>query len=255
MTHTELGLLVLSGSSGRLETQRCEVLRSHGIAAEPVQWFGGPGQPATPRRIPLETFREPLDRLAGQARRIGVLGTSFGAEAALLLAIRDIRISAVVALSPTSVVWETSDMVDDRPVHDAKWTWHGEPLPGVPYVEQAGRDLADTCALHEASLAELNGQRDEVTIPVEKIDADVLVAAGGDDRVWPASRFCEEIVSRRSRHGQDTTYVFHPKAGHRVVLPGEVAPLPRADLPPGGTTAAEREHGEQVLDALLALAR
>ncbi len=230
------------------------MLRSHGIAAEPVQWFGGPGQPATPRRVALETFLPHLDRLDRDCRRVGILGLSFGAEAALLLAARDIRISVVAALSPTSVVWECPDLVDAHPVHDAKWTWHGNPVPGVPYVDQNGLDLADARELHEKSLAALNGSRADHEIPVECIDASVIVSAGGADRVWPSAAFSEEIVARRSQHGQDTTYLFHPDAGHRVVLPGETPPAPRADLPPGGDPAADRALGEQVLAALLRLA-
>jgi hypothetical protein len=40
-------LLVLSGSSG-VETQRADLLASHGIAALAVPWFGAHGLPPTP---------------------------------------------------------------------------------------------------------------------------------------------------------------------------------------------------------------
>ncbi|KRF11411.1 hypothetical protein ASG90_16805 [Nocardioides sp. Soil797] len=253
MTHTDLGLLVLSGSSGRLETRRCEVLREHGIAAVPVQWFGGPGQPATPRNVALETFWPHLDRLDHECRRLGILGTSFGAEAALLVAARDVRVSAVIALSPTSVVWQSPDLADGHPVQDAKWTWRGQPVPGVPYVDQSGLDLADAREVHEKSVAALNGSRADYEIPVESIDASVVVTAGGADRVWQSATFCEEIVARRAHHGQDTRYLFEAAAGHRVVLPGEEPPTPRADLPAGGDPDADRALGEQLLAAILDL--
>lgn len=245
--------MVLSGSSGRLETQRCEMLRTHGIDAVPVQWFGGTGQPRTPRRVPLESLLPHLEQLDRRCRRVGILGVSFGAEAALLLAARDVRVSAVIALSPTSVVWECPDLEDGRPVHDAKWTWRGEPIAGVPYVDQTGHALADAREVHEKSVAALNGNRVDYDIPVERIDASVIVSAGGDDRVWQSAAFCEDIVARRTHHGQDTTHLVEAGAGHRVLLPGEQAPPPRTDLPAGGDPEADRALGEKVLAAILEL--
>jgi dienelactone hydrolase len=101
-----VGVLVLGGSSGRVETDRCRVLAEAGMAALAMRWFGGTGQPAGICEVPLETFTAAIDALQAQgADRIGVLGLSKGAEAALLLAVRDPRVATVVALSPTSQVW------------------------------------------------------------------------------------------------------------------------------------------------------
>jgi dienelactone hydrolase len=247
-----LALLVLGGSSGRVEEHRARLLAGHGIAALAVPWFGAPGLPRTPRRVPLESFLPHLDRLADLAPRIGVLGTSFGAEAALLLGVRDPRIALVAALAPTSVVWQTPDLDDrDRPIDDAKWTWRGERVLGVPYVDRAGRDFPDARSVHESSLAACPDPA-AYAIPVEEITGEVLVSAGGDDRVWPAQRFSEEIVARRRAAGRDTTYVFHRDAGHRVVLPGEDPAPDRPGFPRGGTPEADAEHGRAVLAALLA---
>ena len=246
-----LALLVLGGSSGRVEEQRARVLAGHGIAALAVPWFGAPGLPDTPRRVPLEALLPHLDRLASVAPRIGVLGTSFGAEAALLIALRDPRVALVAALAPTSVVWQTADLDDrDRPIDDAKWTWRGERVVGVPYVDQtAGGDFPDARSVHEDSLAAC-ADLAPYRIPVEEITGEVLVSAGGDDRVWPAQRFSEEIVARRRAAGRDTTYVFHRDAGHRIVLPGEDPAPDRPGFPRGGTAEADAEHGRAMLAAL-----
>ena len=69
-----LALMVLSGSSGRVEHQRARVLAAHGIAALAVPWFGVRGLPTTPRRVPLESLLPHLDRLADAAPRVGVAG-------------------------------------------------------------------------------------------------------------------------------------------------------------------------------------
>ncbi|MFF9347845.1 hypothetical protein [Streptomyces sp. NPDC014734] len=71
------------------------------------------------------------------ARRIGVLGSSKGAEAALHLSVLLPGVDAVVALSPTSPTWANVGPGHDgrdRP-YRSSWTWRGEPLPFVPYDE------------------------------------------------------------------------------------------------------------------------
>ena len=134
-----VGVLVLSGSSGRVEHERCRVLEAHGAVARSIRWFGGPGQPPGICEVPLETFTDALDELAGQADRLAVLGVSKGAEAALLVALRDARVRHVVALAPTPVVWANVGPGHDGAVRPQRssWTWRGEPLPFVRYDDAA----------------------------------------------------------------------------------------------------------------------
>lgn len=81
-----VGALVLAGSSGRVDSPRAELLARHGVVAESIRWFGGPGQHDGPWEIPLELFLGRIADLARRCDRVLVLGTSFGAEAALLAA-------------------------------------------------------------------------------------------------------------------------------------------------------------------------
>ncbi|WP_267286713.1 acyl-CoA thioester hydrolase/BAAT C-terminal domain-containing protein [Kitasatospora acidiphila] len=123
-----VGVLVLAGSSGRIETDRCRLLARTGMTALSIRWFGGEGQPAGICEIPLETFSTAIDLLRAKgAERIGVLGVSKGAEAALLLAVHDPRVDAVVALSPTSVVWANVGPGSDGEIYPyrSSWTWRG----------------------------------------------------------------------------------------------------------------------------------
>ena len=175
-----------------------------------MPWFGAPGQPDTPRRVPLESLLPHLDRLASVAPRVGVLGTSFGAEAALLLGVRDPRIAWSPHWPRPRWSGRPADLDDrDRPIDDAKWTWRGERVVGVPYVDQtAGGDFPDARTVHEASLAACPDPS-AFAIPVEDIAGEVLVSAGGDDRVWQAQRFGEEIVAPAARR----------RPGHDVRLP------------------------------------
>ncbi|MFB7798883.1 acyl-CoA thioester hydrolase/BAAT C-terminal domain-containing protein [Isoptericola sp. NPDC056134] len=78
------GALVLAGSSGRVDEGRARLLAGRGVLAESVRWFGGPGQPAGPWDVPVETFVRRVEALAAECDRVVLVGTSFGAEAALV---------------------------------------------------------------------------------------------------------------------------------------------------------------------------
>src|SRR5579875_359145 len=98
-------VLTISGSSGRIEDDRARVLAAHGALAMSIRWFGGPGQPSGPRLVPLETFTDALDRLAPECEWLVIAGTSFGAEAALLVAAQDERVDGCIGFAPSAYVW------------------------------------------------------------------------------------------------------------------------------------------------------
>ena len=78
------GVLVLAGSSGRIDTARVDMLTARGVTALGLRWFGGEGLPPVPAQVPLEFFMEALDALADECDRLVTVGLSYGAEAALL---------------------------------------------------------------------------------------------------------------------------------------------------------------------------
>jgi uncharacterized protein len=101
-----VGVLVLAGSSGRVDVPRARLFAALGCTALALRWFGGASQVPGICEIPLETFTAAITRLVQQGcERIVLVGTSKGAEAALLTAVYDSRVAAVVAISPSSVVW------------------------------------------------------------------------------------------------------------------------------------------------------
>ena len=242
------GVLVLSGSSGRIETDRCRMLASHGVAAASIRYFRGPGQPGEARLVPLETFDDVLTDLHSRYERLVVLGTSWGAQAALLLGTLHPEIDAVVAISPTYVSW--AGLSDERPQRSS-WTLRGEQVPFVPFADEAIEDAVKEAdgelpSFCEAYLAALEKYADRVpaaTIPVERIAGDVVVVAGGDDALWPSVLFAEAVRRRRTARDLETIVVTHPEAGHRVVLPGEPVLPPSRTLAWGGSERADRELG------------
>jgi uncharacterized protein len=230
------GVLVLSGSSGRVEVDRCRLLADAGATAASYRWFGDAID-----RVPLESFDDALATLHERCERLAVIGTSRGAEAALLLGARHPEIDAVVAISPSDVAWAA--LTEDRPQRSS-WTAGGEPLPFVPYDDgwSPTGDPPEYVGLYERSLTAYADRVPAARLPVERIHGAVVLAAGGDDRLWPSARFADAIVRRRESAGLATTLVAHPSAGHRVVLPGE-RPPPPSHLVHGGTTAADAELG------------
>jgi uncharacterized protein len=247
-------MLVLSGSSGGVEEERCRIFASHGVAALSVRWFGGIRQPPGICEVPLESFGPALDRLAGLSTQLVMFGISKSAEAAMLLAAHDPRITHTVALSPSSVVWANvgagSDGVDFP--YRSSWTWRGEPLPFVPYDdswEVPRGEWPSYVGLYDKSLRTFSDAVDAARIPVEHITGELIVTAGGDDQVWPSHAFASAIVQRRRLAGLDTTAVLHPGAGHRAVLPGE-APSFGLGSARGGSAGADTEHGTAIWAAV-----
>jgi len=53
-------VLLLAGSSGRVDIGRAAVLARQGATVLAIRWFGGPGQQPGPYEVPLETIVEAL---------------------------------------------------------------------------------------------------------------------------------------------------------------------------------------------------
>ncbi|WP_406135670.1 acyl-CoA thioester hydrolase/BAAT C-terminal domain-containing protein [Streptomyces sp. NBC_01089] len=222
-------VLVLGGSGGEIADERCRLLAAEGLTALSVRWFGGPGQPPGICEIPLETFTAAVDLLCARgARRVGVLGESKGAEAALLLAVHDPRVAAVVAIAPTSVVWANLGAGADGRSYPfrSSWSHHGVPLPFTPYdaahlPRQDGTGPVGFRALYEHSARTFAAQAAAAAIPVERTPARVVLVAGGADAMWPSLEYAYELQRRIRKSGGEVTVVSDPGAGHHPLLPGE----------------------------------
>jgi uncharacterized protein len=256
----DCGVLVLSGSSGVVDVRRATWLAERGATAMALRWFGGQGQPPGICEVPLETFAPALDELAAGCDRVCILGTSKGAEAALLLAVDDPRIGAVVALAPAHVVWANVGAGLDGEVqpHRSSWTQGGRPLPFVPYDDDwmwTGEGPPAYVDMYRQSLRKYADAVERAVIPVERIRGEVVVVAGDDDRLWPSTHAAEAIAGRRAAHGLETTLVTHPEAGHRTTFPGEARAEGGMDLARGGTPEADAQLGERAWTAVQAALR
>lgn len=237
------GILVVAGSSGRLDEERARIFATHGWIAESLRWFGGPGQHSTPWEIPLEIFLNRLDELSSECDRVYMVGTSFGSEAALLCGALSSDVSGVAAFAPSDVVWAGYDEQNRERSH---WSLGGKPLPYVPFDwrDEAAEEQPRFRPLYERSRERAAAAVIEATIPVEDITK-LLLVAGGDDQVWPSVSHAQNIARRRLERGLTTTTVSEPDAGHRTVLPGEPVVTGGTRMLRGGNEKADRQLGER----------
>jgi len=250
------GVVVLGGSSGRVDVGRARLFANEGSSALALQWFGGEGQPPGICEVPLETFFAATDHLLETGcRRIVYVGTSKGAEAALLAAVHDQRINAVVAISPSSVVWGNIGAGRDGVSwpERSSWSLNGIPLPFVPtdpdWTPEYVDGLVAYRGLFERCLKTFKRQANAATIPVEIASAEILLVAGGDDALWPSLSFATDIVHRRSQAGKVTDLVSSPDAGHRILLPGENTPRSALHAH-GGNDEADSRLGRKAWEGI-----
>ncbi|MEY9890003.1 dienelactone hydrolase [Catenulispora sp. MAP5-51] len=259
---SQTGVVVVSGSSGRVLRDRARILAEQGLAALAIRWFGGPGQRTGIWELPLETFTDAVDFLSVRgARRIGIFGTSKGAEAAMLTAIRDPRVDVVVAVSPTAQVWGNVGPGPDgelTPYHSS-WTWGGEPLPFVPY-DDGWWDTAPPRprpirGLYELSEKTFADRVAPAAIPVEQTRAELLLVAGGEDRMWPSMTYALRLAERRRAAGRTVRLISHGDAGHRILFPGEPGHGASEAFDYGGSQEADRRLGAQAWPSVVGALR
>ena len=201
-------IIMLGGSEGGKSWSRIrkpiQALIQRGFNVLSLAYFKAPGLPDALQEIPLEYFEKAFDWLSAQAGimpgEFALLGASKGSEAALLLASRFPQVRAVIAFSPSSVVWQGIPSnrftlgVDLR----SSWTWKGEGLPYVPFAQPIRKlDLLTLRLreLHERSLAD-HTFAEPAAIPVERIEGAVLFLSGRNDQLWPADTMGSSIMDR-----------------------------------------------------------
>ena len=241
------GILVLGGSSGRIEESRARLLASHGAVAESIRWVG-----RGPWEVPLELFQARVADLQAQCERVVLMGTSFGAEAALVTAAHTPAVQAVIAVAPSDVVW--AGVREDR-TQTSHWTLKGRPLPFIAFDEhwQPDTDPPAFRSLYESSWRQA-ANIPEATIATERIP-EVILITGGDDQVWPAAEQARRIVERRRSAGHPTIHVHHAEAGHHAILPGEQAPAAGQRMARGGSRQADEELGALAWPRIIEAAR
>ena len=207
-------ILIIGGSEGGLQAQTAALWASHGYAALAVGYFGLDGLPNMLSEIPLETFDNALAWLRTQpsvdVEQIAIHGTSRGSEAALLTAIANPDLAAVITVVPSSMVWSGLDFSaasENRGQVPSAWTRDGVQLAANNNsfsIETFRSMIGQPARLVGTFEAGLNSPAPESIIPVEEIEAPILLISGTDDQLWPSSAFADQIMTRLAEN--DFTY-------------------------------------------------
>lgn len=220
-------VVVVAGSDGGIASAewRSVLLASRGFDALALAYFRFDGLPESLLEIPLETLGRAarwLRREAGVAR-VGLLGFSKGSELSLSTSARIPLFGAVVAYTPSSVVWQGIGPGFPR---RSSWSFEGEALDYVPWhiTEEMGRNLAAPgpkryrqLYLDSLDVTENREAVEAARIPVEAIDAPLLLITGTEDGSWPADRMAREILRTRQAAGhQSDVHLSYEGAGHLI---------------------------------------
>ena len=232
------GVILLGGSEGGFPTPEGAMLASRGFVTLALAYFGTNGLPSAMQRIPIEYFGQAIHAMRSlpglEGAGITIIGSSRGAEAALMVGSVYPEINAVVGVSSSHVRWEgaTANALPGGPA----WTYRDQVLPYVPFHIGAGfaarylwsRVFRGPLALNPMFTDSLSRvDIDEVEIAVERINGPVLLASGGDDRKWPSASMSTRAMDRlrRNHHPYPDEHVTYEGAGHW---------LPPAYLPTSG---------------------
>lgn len=216
-------ILLLGGSEGGLGRDMralALLLQAEGYSTLQLAYHNAPGKSAKLKNIPLEDFTKGLDWLKKQpgvdAKRLGIVGYSKGAEAGLVVATRTPGIRAAVLGMPSSVVWD--GMTGENYMFgsfSSSWSEGGKPLPHLAYKGQPGSD--GLMPVFVNGLKEVD-KNPAAIIPVEKFPGKLLLVCGEAEKLWPSCPMTDQIVARAAKAGAAAPAVLRYKdAGHGVM--------------------------------------
>ena len=242
------GVVVLGGSEGGVNSEDvAALLSSHGYAALALAYFGAEGLPNSLEEIPVEYFKSAIDLMLSRpfVRRGGVslVGTSKGAEAALLVGSHYGEVRAVVGYVPSGVVWSCLCGTAGK----SSWSFGGKSVPFIPqgadptYRPPQGFPVRP--AVNYAYRLRNTEAVRRATIPVERIRGAVLLISAGDDQLWPSSALAESVMRRLKSHRRPFAdrHLTYKSAGHligKAPLPSGATVIAGGRLATGGTPQA-----------------
>lgn len=189
------GVIILGGSDGGLLTTPARELAAGGYPALALGYFSREGLPPSLVEIPLEYFFKAIDWLRQQPgvdkRKIILVGSSRGAEAALLVASKNRNVRGVIGFVPAYAAFGNPRLSLSQPEKPA-WTFQGRTLP---YLSGNGLpEFAANTQFPETRAGEVQGS--PAVIEVERINGPILLFSSKADRVWQSTAMADGIIKR-----------------------------------------------------------
>src|SRR5699024_1143079 len=216
-------VVTFGGSDGGPDFERAVELAGEGYEVYALFFFGQDGQPSELDRVPLEFFDEVTARIEEEIVRPGpvtVIGTSKGAELALLLAAEHEVIDNVVTFAPTMHAYQSLKFGAET---TSSWTLDGE---DVPYLSFQRASIGSTARMFAAlafnypvayrstyvSVVERAPAEEEAAarLDPDAVSGSLLVFAGGDDEMWQSDTAAQQIQEA----APEAEVHLYPQAGH-----------------------------------------
>ncbi len=187
-------LIVMSGSDGGMALSRQEAYFYHknGIPALCLGLFKTRETPKELSHVPVEYVEYAVQWLKQQGyQKIGIDGTSKGSEMALTAASMFPDLSSVIVRVPSHFVSEglSGSGKNKAPSGTSCWSYHGKDLPYAPYRSRSFNILKMFMKEKELHIITFNRDKDvtpETLIPIERIQAPILMLSSKHDEVWPS---------------------------------------------------------------------
>ncbi|EHJ52653.1 acyl-CoA thioester hydrolase/BAAT C-terminal domain-containing protein [Streptococcus macacae] len=211
-------VVTFGGSDGTPAYEQAVQLAKEGYQVLALFFFGMPNQQKTLARVPVEYYQEIESYISqhfNQPDVITLIGTSKGAEYALLLASLYDSIDNVVLYAPSSYVYAGLDFKD----YSSSWSQNGEALPYLDVRSESSLKLFYDF-LVKAPISYYNTYKqiikkdkdsEEKRIKAEKTKANFLIFAGEKDAMWPSAESARLIAKYHPEHTQIAIY---KEAGH-----------------------------------------
>ena len=193
-------VITMSGSEGGLEHagKLAKYLQDNGIPALAFGYFKTKHSVKSLNKIELENIKAAIEWLKKQGyEKIGIEGCSKGAEYAAAAAIAYSELSCVILKIPS---WFYGEGMDKTvPSGASSWTCEGKELPYTPYKTRKLPVMKEMMKNREYNIIAINTGKKinpDSIIPIEKIQAPVLMFSTEVDTIWPSKESCEKMEER-----------------------------------------------------------
>ena len=193
-------VITMSGSEGGLEHagKLAKYLQDNGIPALAFGYFKTKHSLKSLNKIELENIKAAIEWLKKQGyEKIGIEGCSKGAEYAAAAAIAYPELSFVILKIPS---WFYGEGMDKTvPSGASSWTCEGKELPYTPYKTRKLPVIKEMMKNREYNIIAINTGKKinpDSIIPIEKIQAPVLMFSTEVDTIWPSKESCEKMEER-----------------------------------------------------------
>jgi esterase/lipase len=236
-------VIVFGGSEGSYDPITAAFLANAGYEVLALYYFGAFNQNKTLNRIPIDFFSEALNYIyenCTSKKPITIVGSSKGAELALTLAEVYSEINHLILFAPSSYRFQNLDFENPG----SSWMFKNEELPYISFWKASRNVIQELMngmntgqpiayeSIYKSSIMNSDNQ-EQAKFDVNKMSANILIFAGGDDKMWPSKEMSEEL---KIQDPEKTEVIVFENAGHAF----GAKPI-ESNIVLGGTVGANQE--------------